>query len=69
MVQDRILDFKSLTKPMFKPSGFFVTQEELVILNTSEYPGAVARDLLDKYHFPADAGIDRDTGEVFFETA
>lgn len=53
---------------MFKPSGFFITLDEHIELNSSDYPGSVARALLEKYHFPADAGIDRETGEVFFDT-
>lgn len=53
---------------MFKRSGFFITQEELEMLKNSEYPGVATRDLLFKYHFPAESGICKETGEVFFET-
>ena len=52
---------------MFKPSGFFIAEEELQMLQNSEIPGVITRDLLFKHHFPADAGIDRETGEVFFD--
>ncbi len=52
---------------MFKASGFFITSEELELLNSSRCPGSVAGYLLEKYHFPADAGIDRETGEIFFD--
>ena len=52
---------------MFKPSGIFITAEELHELNTAAYPGVVAGNLLCKYYFPVDAGIDRETGEVFFD--
>jgi len=38
------------------------------MLQDSEIPGVITRDLLFKYHFPATSGIDKETGEVFFET-
>ena len=53
---------------MFKASGVFITQRELEMLKNSEYPGVATRDLLFKYHFPAESGICKETGEVFFET-
>lgn len=52
---------------MFKASGIYITKEELKELNTSACPGTVGSRLLDKYHFPAESGIDRKTGEIFFD--
>lgn len=52
---------------MFKPSGFYIAKEELLAITESDYPSVIARDLLLKYNFPADAGIDKETGEVFYE--
>ena len=53
---------------MFKPSGVFITHEELKEINASAYPGAVGSKLLDKYKFPAESGICLKTGEIYFDT-